>query len=187
MNNQNGLILSHDINEIQDGLRDIIGYQTLQIPLWLQILFYIIIVSAILYWLYIKLWVNRKQASISIYELVSTRLKKLDLSLESKKFYLEYSELVKKYLEERLGLAILDKTAEELKEILSKDPKIQTTIAISLSKIFARADLAKFAKQDINFENKSQDILVTLQILNTLEDAIVAEEKAIEEAKKNNA
>ncbi|MCE2928273.1 MAG: hypothetical protein LW817_01425, partial [Candidatus Caenarcaniphilales bacterium] len=103
MNNQNGLILSHDINEIQDGLRDVVGFQTLQIPIWLQVLFYIIIISAILYWLYIKLWVNRKQASISIYELVSTRLKKLDLSLESKKFYLEYSELVKKYLEERLG------------------------------------------------------------------------------------
>jgi hypothetical protein len=187
MNNQNGLILSHDINEIQDGLKDIVGYQALQIPLWLQILFYLGLISAIIYLLYIKFWVNRKQASISVYELVSARLKKLDLSLDSKKFYLEYSELVKKYLEERLGLAVLDKTAEELKEILSGDPKIQTTIAISLSKIFARADLAKFAKQDISFENKSQDILMTLQILNTIEDAIIAEEKAIEEAKKNNA
>ncbi len=122
---------------------------------------------------YIK---KKLEAGLTIYQLTVKRLKELDLSNNSNDFYLAYSEYIRTFLEQRLGMHALDKTADEMRQILIKERRIQTNQAMFLSKIFQRADLAKFALYTVPMDTKAKDIELTLEIIRSIEDAVLIEE-----------
>lgn len=181
-NSINELVLSH---ELDDKLRDIKAYCPPILPLWLKVVFICFVFALIAFWIYKKFFSKSKVNIISLYESTINKLKDLNLNSTSKDFYLSYSEHVKNYLEFRIQIAILDKTAEELKEILINTHQLKTSSAIVLAKIFSRADLAKFAKHEFDFETKSTDLFTTLQILEEIENLI--REKEAEESARNQA
>jgi hypothetical protein len=63
-----------------------------------------------------------------------------------------------------------------MREILIKERRIQTSQAMFLSKIFQRADLAKFALYTVPIDTKAKDIELTLEIIKSLEDVVAMEE-----------
>lgn len=164
-----------------ESLRDIKGYIAIIIPKWLLILLAVLFVSALGYFIYIKFFRKEKQESLTIFELTIKTLTELDLNKDSKEFYLIYSECIKHYLEGRLGLACLEKTAHEMEGLLIGERRIQTNHAIFLNKILHRADLAKFARQQVSLDAKAQDLATSLDIVKAIEKALVAEETVKEE------
>lgn len=163
--------------ELIKQLRDIKGFVAIQIPQWIVITLIVIVVILLGVLIYYKFIKKRQQRSLTLYEITIEKLKNFDYGSSSKKFYLDYSELVRNYIEQRLQLAVMDKTAEEIKPILISNPKMQTHNAVTLSKIFARADLAKFARKEFDIEVRSEDIELTISILNNIEELIKAEEE----------
>ena len=176
-------IVNGNLAQVDDELRDIKGFQAIVIPdwFWWSLLGLVLFLAAWFVYYYIK---NRKQeAELTLVELTVKKLQELDLKKSSKNFYLEYSELVRIYLEARLGMHVLDKTAEEIKPLLLSQQKVVTSQAQSLSQIFYRADLAKFAKQEFSAESKAKDISDSIDVINTIEAAIVTEEEQHKEAR----
>lgn len=157
-------------------LRDIQGFYAIEIPAWLQIAFLVILFVGLAYFIYVRYIKKKPDADLTIYQLTVKRLRELDLSRNSKDFYLSYSEYIRIFLEQRLGMHALDKTADEMRQILIQERRIQTHQAVFLSKIFQRADLAKFALYTVPMDTKAKDIESTLEIIRAIEDAVVLEE-----------
>lgn len=164
-----------------EGLRDIKGYISIIIPLWSVILLGVIVVAALGYFIYVKFFRKDKGDELSTYERTIKNLTELEINKESKEFYLLYSEYIKHYLEERLGLHCLEKTADEMEALLIGDRRIHTNHAIFLTKILKRADLAKFARHHVNLDLKAKDLETSLEIIRTIEKDLVAEETEVEE------
>jgi hypothetical protein len=184
LKNTNGLVLSHNIDDfkLDDELRDIKGFQGIELPLWV---WYLLTIGALILigWAIYRYIKNKKaKKPLTLLELTFKKLTELQTSQSAKLFYLQYSEIVKSYLDERLKISTLDKTVEEMKNILSSEPHIETAQALTLIKMFNRADLAKFAKENINVEQKLADIAVTKEIINSIENKLSLElEKPKEE------
>ena len=159
-----------------EELRDIQGFYAIEVPAWLWISLLVIAVAYLAYFIYMRYLKKKLEADLTIYQLTVKRLKELDLTKNSKDFYLSYSEYIRIFLEQRLGMHALDKTADEMREILIQERRMQTNQAMFLSKIFQRADLAKFALYTVPIETKAKDIELTLEIIKSLEDVVVAEE-----------
>jgi hypothetical protein len=164
-----------------EGLRDIKGYIAIIIPGWLLISLALIILSVLAYVIYVKFFRKEPVIELTVYERTIKNLTELDINLDSKVFYLHYSEYVKDYLENRLEIHCLEKTAEELAPVLIDDKRMRTNHAMFLGKILHRADLAKFAKHQVSLETKAKDIELGLDIVKTTEKALVAEESEEEE------
>lgn len=162
-----------------NDLRDIHGFQAVEIPTWFWILIGLIILGIICWLLYKYVFKPKPQIPLSLFEKTTKLLKELNLNETSKNFYLNYSEIVRIYLEERLKVALLDKTAEEIKPILTADSRINTQTAMSLAQIFNRADLAKFAKYELSKEQKEDDINQTISVLTGIEDFVRFEEERL--------
>ncbi len=160
----------------EEQLRDIQGFYAIEIPAWLQISLLVIALAYLAYFIYMRYIKKKPDADLTIYQLTVKRLKELDLSRNSKDFYLSYSEYIRIYLEQRLGMHALDKTEDEMREILISERRIQTSQAMLLSKIFQRADLAKFALYTVPMDTKAKDIESTLEIIRAIEDTVAAEE-----------
>lgn len=160
-----------------DQLRDIQGFQPIVIPTWLWVILGVIIFSLVVWFLYKYVFKPKPKPELSLFERVLILLKDLNLDIDSKNFYLSYSEIVRIYLEERLNISLLDKTAEEIKPILMSETRINTSGAMSLAQIFARADLAKFARQEFSKATKEDDISHTIQVLTGIEDFVKVEEQ----------
>jgi hypothetical protein len=88
---------------------------------------------------------------------------------------LRYSEIVKSYLDERLKISTLDKTVEEMQDILTSEPHIETSQALTFMRMFNRADLAKFAREPIDVDQKLADIATTKEIINSIENKLSLE------------
>lgn len=164
-----------------NDLRDIQGFQVVEIPTWLWILIGLIILGTLCWLLYKYVFKPKPQIPLSLFEKITKQLRGLNFEENSKNFYLNYSEIVRVYLEERLRLAVLDKTAEEIKPILTNDLRINTQAAMSLTQIFTRADLAKFAKYEFSKEQKENDINQTILVLTSIEDFVKVEELKLQE------
>lgn len=178
----NGTLSSTTDNASEvEVLRDIKGFYAIEVPLWFWILLGTLATAILGYWIYIKFIKKKINYDLGIYEATVKALKDLDLRQNSKDFYLSYSELIKFYLEKRLKVAVLDKTAEEIKECLISIPQVQTNQALAFTGIFQRGDLAKFALKEISAEEKSRDIEQSLEIIRTIEEAVLIKEA--EEAK----
>ena len=170
------LLINSTPSAQEDELRDIQGFYAIEVPAWLWISLSIIAIAYLAYFIYMRYLKKKLEADLTIYQLTVKRLKELDLTKNSKDFYLSYSEYIRIFLEQRLGMHALDKTADEMREILIQERRMQTNQAMFLSKIFQRADLAKFALYTVPIETKAKDIELTLEIIKSLEDVVVAEE-----------
>jgi len=162
-----------------DELKDIKGFHAIEVPLWVWILLGLIAIGFLARWIYQEIKRRRNKNQLTVFELTIRKLKALNPKTDSKTFYLQYTEIVKSYLEERLQIPVLDKTAEELKDLLIDQPKASTNDALSLAKIFSKADLAKFAKLEMNELSKSEDLSLTQQVLQNIENNISAQESQI--------
>ncbi len=162
-----------------EELRDIKGFFGIEVPVWLQLSLLVIALAYLAYFIYNRYIKKKLEADLTIYQLTVKRLKELDVAKNSKDFYLAYSEYIRTFLEQRLAMHALDKTADEMREILIKERRLQTNQAMFLSKIFQRADLAKFALYTVPIDTKAKDIEMTLEIVKAIEDVVVAEENAL--------
>ncbi len=162
-----------------DDLRDIHGFMAIQIPTWVWVVLAVIALALVVWLLYKYVFKAKPKAPLTVFEETVNQLRALDLNADSKDFYINYSEIVRLYLEKRLHISLLDKTADEIKPILIVHPKIQTNNAMSLTQIFLKADLAKFAKQELSKLEKESDINQTIQVLSSVEDVVSLEEQKL--------
>lgn len=167
-----------------EELRDIKGFQAIIVPDWIWYLLTFIVVAILVFFIYKYLKSRKQEVKLTLAELTIRRLQDLDITKNAKSFYLDYSEIVRVYLEERLNLHVLDKTAEELRPVLISEHRIMTTQAVLLTKIFYRADLAKFAKQKFSDQVKAKDIEATVAIIKSIENTILVEEQKKNENEK---
>jgi len=168
----NGALVQSD-----EALRDIKGFQPIIVPdwFWWSLFFGLLVLLA---WFVYRYFSNKSLVEeLSLTEKIINSINSLDLSMNSREFYLVFSELSRCYLELRLGLHLMDKTAEELKPILISEPKIATNQALALTQIFARADLAKFAKQEYTEETKKHDCDFILDLISSIEETLKLEEE----------
>lgn len=177
LKNSNGLVLSHNIDDfkLDDELRDIKGFQGIELPDWV---IYLLIIAgiALVGWLIYRYIKNlKKPKPLTIVEQAFKRLGELDTGLSPKIFYLRYSEIVKSYLDERLKISTLDKTVEEMQDILTSEPHIETSQALAFMRMFNRADLAKFAREPIDVDQKLADIATTKEIITSIENKLSLE------------
>lgn len=167
-----------------DDLRDIHGFMAIQVPTWVWVVL-ALAALALIVWLLLKyVFKPKPKVPLSVFEETVNQLRALDLNADSKEFYINYSEIVRLYLEKRLHISLLDKTADEIKPLLIVHPKIQTNNAMSLTQIFLKADLAKFAKQELSTLEKESDINQTIQVLTSVEDIVSLEEQKLAAAEK---
>lgn len=181
----NGTLSTKISDNSDDVLRDIKGFYSIEIPIWVWIALVTLFSILFGYLVYLRFLRKQTYSKLSVYEATVKALKELDLRKNSKDFYLTYSELIKSFLEIRLQVSVLDKTAEEIKECLINIPKIQTNQALVFAGIFQRADLAKFALKEISIEDKSRDIEQSLDLIRNIEETVIAEETKEREFKQN--
>lgn len=161
-----------DREEALKQLRDIHGYHAIEIPMWLLILLGFLVAAALVTFVYLKFFRNRKKRILTNLEKAIQDLNDLDINNLSKAFYLSYSEIVKEYLEVELDLPVIDKTVNELKPILNNEPMIRTDQAIFIMQSFGRGDLAKFAKREVSAEEKKSDKEKMIELLEEIDQAI---------------
>jgi hypothetical protein len=173
-NISNGGSLSRNIDDfkLDNELRDIKNYHGIELPDWACYIIITTILIVIFWLIYTYIKNRKKEKPLTLLELTLKRLSGLETNLSPKIFYLKFSEILKTYLDERLKLSTIDKTVEEMKEVLDKVLFLETSQALSLMKIMNRADLAKFAKEAISVEQKLGDIAITKEIINSIESKL---------------
>jgi hypothetical protein len=91
------------------------------------------------------------------------------MNLDSKNFYLSYSDIVRNYFLCRLELNLFDKTLNELRFMLEKEDAFDLQSKNELVNIFAVADMAKFARKNISKELREEHLSKTKNILDKIE------------------
>jgi hypothetical protein len=148
-----------------NSLKDIHGYSEIAIPEWLLYTLIGILTVAIIYFLYRFFSKKKKLAEKPFYESLIEKLQKLELESDNKKFYLNYSELIRLYFDKRMNSALIDKTTEEIKTSLYKIKELSSPDARFLIDSLSRADLAKFAKKEFSAEQKLNDLNKAINII----------------------
>jgi hypothetical protein len=154
---------------VDDELRDIQGYQSIIIPdylWWILITLFVFLVGFLIYKFFLS---KKKEVVLTVYEKTIQDLDSLDTQSLSKEFYLTYSDIVRNYLLERIELNLFDKTLNELRAMLDKHDVIDIQSKNQLLNIFARADMAKFAKQNVSPEKRLEHLEKTKEILEKVE------------------
>lgn len=173
-------------NQLFNMLQDIRGYYAIEIPLYVLIILGLIIAGVIGYFVYKKFFYKKEVRVISVFERTITSLNRLDVGLLSKEFYLEFSELVKIYLETEFGHPLLDKTTEEVKEVLKEDPFLTTAQVINITDSLAKGDLAKFALKELSETDKARDINSMVALLTEVNRTVEAKKIYEEVAKRDD-
>jgi hypothetical protein len=62
-----------------------------------------------------------------------------------------------------------------MQDILTNEPHIETSQALTFMRMFNRADLAKFAREPIDVDQKLTDIATTKGIINSIENKLSLE------------
>jgi len=62
-----------------------------------------------------------------------------------------------------------------MQDILISEPHIETSQALTFMRMFNRADLAKFAREPIDVDQKLADIATTKEIINSIENKLSLE------------
>ena len=109
--------------------------------------------------------IKKKQAEKPFYESLIEKLQELELESDNKKFYLNYSELIRLYFDQRMNTALLDKTTDEIKSSLYEIKELSSPDARFLIDSLSRADLAKFAKKEFSTEQKLNDLNKAINII----------------------
>jgi hypothetical protein len=148
-----------------NSLKDIHGYSEIAVPEWLLYTLIGIFSVAILYFLYRFFSKKKKLAEKPFCESLIEKLQKLKLESDNKKFYLNYSELIRLYFDKRMNTALLDKTTDEIKSSLYEIKELSSPDARFLIDSLSRADLAKFAKKEFSAEQKLNDLNKAINIL----------------------
>lgn len=149
-----------------NSLKDIHGYSEIAIPEWLLYTLIGIFSIALIYFLY--KFFSKKKKNIPeklFYESLIEKLQKLELESDNKKFYLNYSELIRLYFDERMNTALIDKTTDEIKSSLYEIKELSSPDARFLIDSLSRADLAKFAKKEFSAEQKLNDLNRAINII----------------------
>jgi hypothetical protein len=148
-----------------NSLKDIHGYSEIAVPEWLLYTLIGIFSVAILYFLY-KFFSKKKTLTEKpFYESLIEKLQKLELESDNKKFYLNYSELIRLYFDKRMNTALIDKTTDEIKSSLYEIKELSSPDARFLIDSLSRADLAKFAKKEFSAEQKLNDLNKAINII----------------------
>lgn len=154
---------------IDDELRDIQGFQSIMLSdsvYWILIGLVVIIV---VYCLYKFVFAKKAIEELTQYQIVMQELDNLDMNLDSKNFYLTYSDIVRNYFLCRLELNLFDKTLNELRFMLEKEDAFDLQSKNELVNIFAVADMAKFARKMISKELREEHLFKTKNILDKIE------------------
>lgn len=155
--------------EADKELRDIQGYQAIVVPDFVWWILIVIAAILFIYFIYKFFLSKKKEIVLTVYETTLQNLNGLDTQVTSKAFYLEYSDIVRNYLLERVDLNLFDRTLNELRAMLDKNDVFDMQSKNQLLNIFARADMAKFAKQDISPEKRLEHLDKTKEILEKVE------------------
>lgn len=155
--------------EANEELRDIQGYQAIVVPEFVWWILIFIAVVSFIFLVYKFFLSKKKEIVLTVYEKTLQNLNALDTQTNSKEFYLEYSDIVRNYLLERVDLNLFDRTLNELRAMLDKNDVFDMQSKNQLLNIFARADMAKFAKQDISPEKRLEHLDKTKEILEKVE------------------
>lgn len=164
-----------------DGLRDLHGFHAIELPEWFYWLLGLTILGLIGYWVYQKFFNEPKAPELTIYQKTVRELNEISLHASSKDFYLQLSEVVRRYIELDLELEAMDKTIEELLPKLKFHPLLQTSQVLLMKETFERGDLAKFARSDVPVEEKKKDQMTMISIITEINAA--RELRAAEEEK----
>ena len=148
-----------------NSLKDIHGYSEIAIPEWLLYTLVGIFSVALIYFLYKFFSKKKKLAEKPFYESLIEKLQELELESDNKKFYLNYSELIRLYFDQRMNTALLDKTTDEIKSSLYEIKELSSPDARFLIDSLSRADLAKFAKKEFSTEQKLNDLNKAINII----------------------
>lgn len=168
-----------------DDLRDIDGYFPIEVPDWLWWLLGVIILAALGYWIYIRFIKKPPPIELTKYQKVVRDLAALDTNQNSKDYYLALSEISRDYFEVELKVHALDRTVDELMPALRAHELVHTSQSLLIKDILERADLAKFAKAEVNSEEKKRDqsaIISVITEINTAKEIKEAAERAKIEA-----
>ena len=160
------------VDAAADELRDIQGYQSIIISdyvWWILGTVALLIIGLIVY----RYILSRKdEVELSIYEKTIIDLDALDTYSDSKIFYLDYSGIVRTYLLERFDLNLFDKTLNELRSLLDTLELFDMQSKNQLLNIFAKADMAKFARTNVSAEKRLEHLDRTKEILVKLEEKL---------------
>ena len=160
------------VDAAADELRDIQGYQSIIISdyvWWILGTVALLIIGLIVY----RYILSRKdEVELSIYEKTIIDLDALDTYSDSKIFYLDYSDIVRTYLLERFDLNLFDKTLNELRSLLDTLELFDMQSKNQLLNIFAKDDMAKFARTNVSAEKRLEHLDRTKEILVKLEEKL---------------
>ena len=92
---------------------------------------------------------------------------------------MEYSDIVRNYLLERVALNCFDKTLNELRALFDSSDIFDINSKNQLLNIFAKADMAKFAKERISREKRLEHLENTKEILSKIEKKMEDRAKGI--------
>ena len=168
---------------VQDELRDIKGFYAIEIPAWMVISLGIILVIALVVFIYFKFFHNKEQKVLTPFEKFKELTNALDPALLSLEFYLTITDAFREYLETRVETSAFDKTSEELERFLFDYEHVTTAQVREFSKVMKRSTLAKFARYEVSREKKSGDKEILIAIVDDIENAIVAKELELQKEK----
>ncbi len=167
----NGQALANTVS-VDDELRDIHGYQTIIIPEWLWWFLSFVALVIIAYFLYKYFSSRAKEKELTVLEKTLISLNNLDVNQDSKSFYLQYGDVVRSYLLNRVNINLFDKTLGESKDLLFQETLLDSSNKNKLLSIFESADMAKFAKQKYPTEKLLKDIANTRTIIEEVEASL---------------
>ncbi len=173
-----------------EDLRDIYGFHAIEVPEWLCWFLGILLLAALAYWIYHKFIKKAPPAPLTKFQQVMQDLSNLDPQQDSKEFYLALTEISRAYFEEELFIPALDRTLDELLPALRAHEMLRTPQVLTIKEIFERADLAKFAKAQIQLQDKQEDqraIISLITEINTAYELKLAAERAKQAALEEDA
>lgn len=153
----------YDIYEIYDYYYQPF-WQTLAFKILLTILILISVAAVIwgfLRWSKLRLQTPWEWALAQVGKLSVEKYKNKN---DFKKFYFVLTEIIKKYLYKRFGLATMDKTDEELIDLLRKQG-FKNDLLTSLKTMFDGALWIKFANEDVIRTQAESDLNIVKQLI----------------------
>ena len=115
---------------------------------------------------------------IALSELENLKAKKLWQEGRFKEYYTELIDIIRVYLADQFGIDAMEKTSDEIKNIVSKDQNIDAHLKQKLSEALDVSDLVKFAKEqplaNIN-DNNLQNLVDFVDKTHELKDDSIDE------------
>ena len=141
---------------------------------WLSVI--LLILSAITYYLYIRLRDNKPIISHirivkkllphqkAMKEIEQIKADKMVTAENSKEYYTKLTDTLRKYIEERYGFSAMEMTSSE---IIDKLMSIQDQKALDeLRQLFTTADLVKFAKYSTLINENDMNLVNAIEFIN---------------------